>query len=186
MVKKKKQHYVNNKDFLAAMIVFRDGVIEAKANDDGRPRVPHYVGECLMKIAVHLSHKPNFSGYTYKEDMISDGIENCLLYIDNFDPEKSSNPFAYFTQIIYYAFLRRIAKEKKVLYTKLKYTEESYALNMNNSTQEGDTTDYSPPSKVSEWSNEYVDNFIEAFEENKRKKKINKDTTPIDQLINDE
>jgi hypothetical protein len=68
----------------------------------------------------------------------------------------------------------------------LKYTEESYALNMNNSTQEGDTTDYSPPSKVSEWSNEYVDNFIEAFEENKRKKKINKDTTPVDQLINDE
>tara|TARA_R110000868_G_scaffold61067_3_gene185802 strand:- start:141 stop:701 length:561 start_codon:yes stop_codon:yes gene_type:complete len=186
MAKKKKQHYVNNKDFLAAMIIFRDAVIEEKAKDGPRPRVPHYVGECLMKIAVHLSHKPNFSGYTYKEDMISDGIENCLQYIDNFNPEKSSNPFAYFTQIIYYAFLRRIAKEKKVLYIKLKYTEESFIMNTNNSTQEGDMTDYSPPGKVSEWSNEYVDNFIEQFEENKRKKKINKDTTPVDLLINDE
>ena len=182
--KKRKQHYVNNPDFLAAMIIFRNAVIEAKENNRERPRVPHYVGECLMKIAVHLSHKPNFSGYTYKEDMISDGIENCLLYIDNFDPEKSSNPFAYFTQIIYYAFLRRIAKEKKVLYTKLKYTEESFALNMNKTTQHGDTSNYSPPSKVNEWSNEYVDNFIEQFEETVRKKKLNKDTTPIDLLIN--
>ena len=183
---KKKQHYVNNKDFLAAMIEFRDSVIDAKKANNERPRIPHYIGESLMKIAVHLSHKPNFSGYTYKEDMISDGIENCLLYIDNFDPEKSKNPFAYFTQIIYYAFLRRIAKEKKVLYTKLKYTEESFALNTTNSTQDGDSQEYIPPGKVSEWSNDYVDNFIEQFEETKRKKKINKDTTPVDQLINDE
>ena len=178
--KKRKKHYVNNPDFLEAMIKFRSSVIEANESGKERPRVPHYIGECLMKIAVNLSHKPNFSGYTYKEDMISDGIENCLQYIDNFNPEKSQNPFAYFTQIIYYAFLRRLAKEKKVLYTKLKYTEESYALNMNKSTQEGDTSDYSPPGKVGEWSNEYVDNFIEQFEETKRKKKINKDTTPVD------
>ena len=118
--KKRKKHYVNNPDFLEAMIKFRSSVIEANESGKERPRVPHYIGECLMKIAVNLSHKPNFSGYTYKEDMISDGIENCLQYIDNFNPEKSQNPFAYFTQIIYYAFLRRIAKEKKVLYTKLK------------------------------------------------------------------
>jgi hypothetical protein len=183
MAAKKKRHYVNNPDFLAAMVKFRDAVIESKENGGERPRVSHYVGECLMKIAVNLSHKPNFSGYTYKEDMISDGIENCLLYIDNFDPEKSNNPFAYFTQIIYYAFLRRIAKEKKVLYTKLKYTEESITLNNINTTQDGDNSDYSPPGKVSEWSNEYVDNFIEQFEETKRKKKINKDTTPIDIII---
>jgi len=181
----KKKHYVNNKDFLAAMIDFREKVIEANEKGSTRPRVPHYIGECLMKIAVNLSHKPNFSGYTYKEDMISDGIENCLQYIDNFNPEKSQNPFAYFTQIIYYAFLRRITKEKKVLYTKLKYTEESYALNMNNSTQEGDDNDYAPPGKVNEWSNEYVDNFIEQFEETKRKKRVISQSTPIDSLLKD-
>jgi DNA-directed RNA polymerase specialized sigma subunit len=182
---KKKRHYVNNKDFLDAMVLFRDKVIEASKKGKSRPRVPHYIGECLMKIAVNLSHKPNFSGYTYKEDMISDGIENCLQYIDNFDPEKSKNPFAYFTQIIYYAFLRRIAKEKKVLYTKLKYSEESYILNTNKSTQEGDDTEYTPPGKVSEWSNEYVDNFIEQFEETKRKKRITQNT-PVDVILKDD
>ena len=182
---KKKQHYVNNKDFLEAMIVFRDKVISAREVDKKSPRVPHYIGECLMKIAVNLSHKPNFSGYTYKEDMISDGIENCLQYIDNFYPEKSKNPFAYFTQIIYYAFLRRIAKEKKVLYTKLKYSEESYILNTNKSTQDGDDSDYAPPGKVSEWSNEYVDNFIEQFEETKRKKRVTQNT-PVDVILKDE
>ena len=181
--KKKSKPYVNNKEFLEKMIEYRDSIREAEKNGDPRPRVPTYIGSCIMKIATHLSHKPNFINYTFREEMISDGIENCLQYIDNFNPEKSQNPFAYFTQIIYYAFLRRIAKEKKVLYTKLKYTEESYALNMNKSTQEGDTSDYSPPGKVGEWSNEYVDNFIEQFEETKRKKKINKDTTPVDIII---
>ena len=106
--KKKKEHYVNNKEFLAAMVDFRNNVQLAEKNGDERPRVTPYIGECLMKIAVHLSHKPNFINYTFKEEMISDGIENCLQYIDNFNPEKSQNPFAYFTQIIYYAFLRRI------------------------------------------------------------------------------
>src|SRR6056300_327362 len=165
-VKKKRvrQNYVDNKAFLAAMIEFRESVIHAKEKGLPRPVVPTYVATCIMKIATHLAHKPNFMNYSFREEMVSDGIENCLQYIDNFNPEKSKNPFAYFTQIIYYAFLRRIAKEKKVLYTKLKYTEESYALNMNKSTQEGDTSDYSPPGKVGEWSNEYVDNFIEQFE----------------------
>ena len=80
----------------------------------------NYIGECILKIANNLSHKPNFSNYTYKDDMILDGIENCILYIHNFDPEKSNNPFAYFTQIIFYAFLRRIGKEKKQAYVKNK------------------------------------------------------------------
>jgi hypothetical protein len=116
----KVKHYVNNEHFLEKMVVFRAAVKEAKESNGERPRVPEYIGECLFKIATHLARKPNFANYTFKEDMVSDGIENCLLYIDNFDPEKSKNPFAYFTQIIYYAFLRRIQKEKKHLYIKYK------------------------------------------------------------------
>ena len=69
----------------------------------------------VFKIANGLSYRPNFINYTYRQEMISDGIENCLQYIHNFDPEKSKNPFAYFTQIIYYAFIRRIQKEKNNL-----------------------------------------------------------------------
>ena len=111
--KKKKPHYVNNKQFLEAMIEWKGHVAEAESNDEPRPQVTNYIGECFLKIANHLSYRPNFINYTYRDEMISDGIENCLQYIDNFNPEKSKNPFAYFTQIIYFAFVRRITKEKK-------------------------------------------------------------------------
>jgi hypothetical protein len=111
--KKKKPHYVNNKEFLAAMVEWKGEVASAEAAGEPKPRVTNYIGECFLKIANHLSYRPNFINYTYKEEMISDGIENCLQYINNFNPEKSSNPFAYFTQIIYFAFIRRITKEKK-------------------------------------------------------------------------
>ena len=111
--KKKKPHYVNNKQFLEAMIEWKAAVAEAEENDEPRPQVTNYIGECFLKIANHLSYRPNFINYTYRDEMISDGIENCLQYMSNFDPEKSKNPFAYFTQIIYFAFVRRITKEKK-------------------------------------------------------------------------
>ena len=110
---KKKVHYVNNKEFLAAIVERKRLIKEAEDSDGVTPQVSNYLGECILKIANHLSYRPNFINYTYKEEMISDGIENSLQYIDNFDPEKSKNPFAYFTQIIYFAFVRRITKEKK-------------------------------------------------------------------------
>lgn len=126
MVKgKNTEYYVNNKELLEAMTAYRERVIYAKEHGKKKPRVSNYVGECFLKIATHLSYKPNFVNYPFREDMICDGIENCLQYIDNFDPEKSTNPFAYFTQIIYYAFLRRIQKEKKQLEIKQKILDHS-------------------------------------------------------------
>ena len=124
-MKKKTEYYVNNKEFLEAITIYRNSVIKAREEEDPRPRVPNYIGECFLKIATHLSYKPNFVNYMFREDMICDGIENCLQYIDNFDPEKSKNPFAYFTQIIYYAFLRRIQKEKKQMEIKNKILEKT-------------------------------------------------------------
>jgi hypothetical protein len=117
-------HYVNNADFLAAIKEYKKQVLEAEESGQPKPQVSNYIGECILKIANHLSYKPNFINYSYKDDMILDGIENCIQYIDNFDPNKSSNPFAYFTQIIYYAFLRRIAKEKKQSYIKNKLIKD--------------------------------------------------------------
>ena len=111
--KKKTEHYVDNKVFLEEMKKYRKKVLSARKRNRKDPPINDYIGECFLKIANHLSYRPNFINYTYKEDMISDGIENCLTYVANFDPEKSNNPFAYFTQIIYYAFIRRIQKEKK-------------------------------------------------------------------------
>ena len=125
MAKKKSEHYVNNKELLAALIDYRADVAVAKAKDLPKPRISNYLGECFLKIATHLSYKPNFVNYMFREDMISDGIENCVQYIHNFDPEKSRNPFAYFTQIIHYAFLRRIQKEKKQLEIKTKIIERT-------------------------------------------------------------
>ena len=123
--KAKSEHYVNNKEFLAALIKYREDVEIAKLRDKPKPVIPRYIGECFLKIANHLSFKPNFVNYMFKEDMISDGIENCVQYIHNFNPEKSQNPFAYFTQIIHYAFLRRIQREKRQLEIKNKILEKS-------------------------------------------------------------
>ena len=123
--RKRSDHYVNNKEFLAALIKYREDKEIAEIQGKPKPPIPRYIGECFLKIAKHLSFKPNFVNYMFKEDMISDGIENCVQYIHNFNPEKSQNPFAYFTQIIHYAFLRRIQREKRQLEIKNKILERS-------------------------------------------------------------
>jgi len=123
--RKRSEHYVNNKEFLAAIIAYKDQIALAEIQGKPKPVIPRYIGECFLKIANHLSFKPNFVNYMFKDDMVCDGIENCVQYINNFNPEKSSNPFAYFTQIIHYAFLRRIQKEKKQLEIKSKILERS-------------------------------------------------------------
>ena len=125
ITKKKSEHYVNNKEFLAAMVEYKKIVNKAKRDKLKNPPVPDYIGECFLKIANHLSYRPNFINYTYRDDMISDGIENCLTYLNNFNPDKSNNPFAYFTQIIYYAFVRRIQKEKKQVIIKQRMIQEA-------------------------------------------------------------
>ena len=141
MKKKVTQHYVDNKKFLEAMVIYRDKVNNAKENNRTKPDVTNYIGECFLKIANHLSNRPNFINYTYRDDMISDGIENCLQYMDNFNPEKSTNPFAYFTQIIYYAFIRRIQKEKKQTLVKQKMIANAGVENIMDQL-EGDDSQY--------------------------------------------
>ena len=145
MPRKKSEHYVNNKELLQALIVYREKVAHAKENDLPKPRITNYLGECFLKIATHLSYKPNFVNYMFRDDMISDGIENCVQYIHNFDPEKSRNPFAYFTQIIHYAFLRRIQKEKKQLDIKTKIIERSgfdEVMHVDDNAMSGSSSDY--------------------------------------------
>tara|TARA_B100000745_G_scaffold111247_1_gene71500 strand:+ start:887 stop:1444 length:558 start_codon:yes stop_codon:yes gene_type:complete len=139
MAAKQKPHYVNNKEFLAAMIEWNATFDLEKG--DVVPPVTNYIAECFLKISTHLSYRPNFINYTYRDEMISDGIENCLQYVKNFDPEKSKNPFAYFTQIIYYAFLRRIQKEKKQTHVRNEMiSKQDYQAF---TTMDGDDTDYS-------------------------------------------
>ena len=126
----RQKNYINNADFHRALVEYHELCEKAKQSKQPKPNIPNYLGECWMKIAEGLAQKPNFRDYPHKEEMIGDGIENCLMYFENFDT-KYKNPFAYFTQIIYYAFLRRIAKEKKQLYVKYKATVQVGVLDEN-------------------------------------------------------
>jgi hypothetical protein len=162
-------HYVDNKLLLAACIEYREAVQLSKKNGTEKPRIPNYIGKCMLMIAQRLSYKPNFINYSYREEMISDGIENCISYIDNFDPTKSNNPFAYFTQIIYYAFLRRIQKEKKQLYIKHKVLGNSLLMNTLIEQGEGDDGEFTP--SYIDMENENMNDFIISFEEGLDKKK---------------
>lgn len=114
MTKKKRPvHYVNNKEFLDALVQYKKDCATAKERGEQRPQIPRYIGECFLQIATRFGFQGNYANYSYKEELISDAVENMSRYILNFDPEKSTNPFAYFTQITYYAFLRRIKIEKR-------------------------------------------------------------------------
>ena len=139
--KKAKVHYVDNKKFLEAIVERKEQLKDAEEADESKPQISNYLGECILKIANHLSYRPNFINYTYRDDMISDGIENCLQYMNNFNPEKSTNPFAYFTQIIYYAFIRRIPKEKKQTLVKQKLIQNAGVENIMDRL-EGDDAQY--------------------------------------------
>ena len=174
MAKVKPIHYVDNEKFLKEMIIYKRGFDEAKEKDELPPMISEYLGECFMKIAQRLSFRPNFINYAFKDDMISDGIENCIQYIKNFNPEKSSNPFAYFTQIIYYAFIRRIQKEKKQLYIKYKTMESTPSLseNVELSANDSDKGYNQETLNTDQKANMY--NFIKNFEDAKAAKSVAK------------
>jgi hypothetical protein len=173
--------YVNNADFLVAIKDYKEKVKHAEENGLPKPIVSNYIGECILKIATHLSYKPNFINYSYKDDMILDGIENCIHYIDNFDPSKSSNPFAYFTQIIYFAFLRRISKEKKQSYIKGKLIQD----------MSFESFDIQEHDEDGHYHNAYIDfmqnnsNYDDSFV-TKKKEKVAKKKASLDDFIGEE
>ena len=168
--KKTKRNYINNAEFLEAVKDYKKLCLEAEDSGDDAPRIPNYIGECIFKISTRLASRPNFSGYTYKDDMISDGLENAIQALGNFDPEKSSNPFAYFTQIIWYAFLRRIDKEKKQMYIKHKVIENSVIHGTAVEKNDGDSGD----AAFIDLNNDYMNNFVQNFEDTMERKKIAK------------
>lgn len=174
-------HYVDNKKFYDAIVQYRAAIADALLHNKPKPQIPEYIGECILMIASRLATKPNFANYSYREDMVADGIENCICYIDNFDPAKSDNPFAYFTQIIYFAFLRRLQKEKKQLYIKHKSMENSYIFH--------DTYDMDDDDKLI-MADYMIDNqaaydVIKSFESDIQKKK-KKRKVGIEKFVEDD
>jgi DNA-directed RNA polymerase specialized sigma24 family protein len=162
------KNYVNNGEFLIAIVDYKALCGEARTNGLAKPQIPNYIGDCILQISRRLASKPNFAGYSYKDEMISDGLENAIQALDNFDPNKSTNPFAYFTQIIWFAFLRRIEKEKKQLYIKHKVIEHSIvtesAVGSDNSGDSLEMTNI-------EFANDYMNDFVRAYEKKIDEKK---------------
>ena len=170
MTKKAKQseHYVNNKEFTAAVAEHNAAVVLAKEEGRTPPQMSNYIGECIYKISTRLSTRPNFINYTYRDEMICDAIENCIQYIRNFNIEKSNNAFAYITQICYYAFLRRIQKEKKQVFIKQQIisdiTQDTFE------TIDGDTTGMHNTNV--EWMQEHMNHVQYEPRKSKRKKPL--------------
>ena len=163
---KQNEHYVNNKEFTQAVAEFNEKVKLAESKGKTPPQMSNYIGECIYKIATRLSTRPNFINYTYRDEMICDAIENCIQYIGNFNVEKSNNAFAYITQICYYAFLRRIQKEKKQVFIKqqmtMDITQDTFE------TIDGDTTGMTNTNV--EWMQENMTQVQYEPRKSKRKK----------------
>lgn len=176
-------HYVDNKKLYQAIVEYKQLVLDKEAAGQPKPPIPSYIGHCMLMIASRLSLKPNFVNYSYREEMISDGIENCICYFDNYNPARSDNPFAYFTQIIYFAFLRRIQKEKKQLYIKHKSLENSYLMDELVEHGDQDDIDFRPSFMAIE--NENTSDFVRAFETNLDKKR-KKRKQGVERFIEDE
>jgi hypothetical protein len=176
-------HYIDNKTFYEAIKKYRESIQVAEQDNKPKPRVPNYIGECILLIANRLATKPNFINYSYRDEMIADGIENCVMYIDNFDPDKSTNPFAYFTQIIYFAFLRRIQKEKKHLYIKHQVYKNSVVTDEMFYMQDGD--DFDGQNMESFIDNEKMNDFIKSFEEGLEKKRKPSQKTGLEQYFDE-
>jgi len=174
-------HYVDNKKLLQELTIHHELVKKAKAEGTQKPRISDYVGECILLIAKKLCNRPNCMNYPFKEEMIGDGIENCLMYIDNFDPAKSSNPFAYITQIVYFAFVRRITKEKRHLYTKHKLIQNSMI--HNDHIQQSEWNEHT---EQIYFENEHMNEFVKSYEEAIINKKKDKQKIGIEHFIEED
>jgi DNA-directed RNA polymerase specialized sigma24 family protein len=162
----KVKNYINNKTLYESMVEYKEKLKISEDNDIVKPQISNYIGQSIMLICNNLAKKPNFSGYTYKQDMISDAIIDCVAAVDKFDPSRTNNPFAYFTQIAWHAFLRRLQKEKKQTYIKHKNYENSYLMN---DLWEGD---FNVQMLSNEYSNELVKSYENKLTDDKKKVKL--------------
>lgn len=151
---KKKVNYINNKTLYGAMIHYKNEVQQTLLEGKSKPQVPRYIGESIILICNNLAKKPNFSGYTYKDDMIADAMIDCIAAVNNFNPDKTNNPFAYFTQIAWNAFIRRIYKEKKQTYIKHKNFENLYLMDEL----------YAGESNIQLGTNDYSNEVVKSYE----------------------
>lgn len=179
-------HYIDNKALYAAIVTYRNECTLAKLEGRPRPRMPEYIGGCILKIATRLSRSHNFIKYPFREDMISDGVENALLYFDSFNPEKSKNPFSYFTQGIYFAFLKRIYEERKEMYVKYKSMREHIDEGVASFGEQDSGDEFEIGGDD---NNEFINDFVKRFEESlakRREKRVPKPKKGVEIFMEDD
>ena len=164
-------HYVDNVKFYQACLAYRNAVIAAEEAGKPKPKIPDYIGSCLLKIATKLSYSRNFINYPYREEMVGDGVENCILYFHNFDPIKYNNPFAYFTTTVYYAFLRRIHREKKQLYVKHKVMMNQIDEGLADNIEGENDSDFGLEIDKKMTDNNFMNEFVNNFEEKAKQRR---------------
>lgn len=171
-------YYVDNKRFYDACLNHYNKVQTAKEQSKPNPQISNYIGECLMKIAQKMTESSHFRGYDFKEDMIGDAIENCILYFNNFDPIKYKNPFSYFSQICYFAFLRRIGKERDRIYNQYKLSKNARFVNNDSihNIYDEDTDQFIPYETEDTVA---MQTFVEKYEKAVKKRKAKKDDNEI-------
>ena len=169
----KAKNYINNKTLYTSMVEHRTKLELAKREEKPKPQVSNYIGQSILLICNNLAKKPNFSGYTYKQDMISDGIIDCIAAVDNFNPDRTNNPFAYFTQIAWNAFIRRIHKEKKQTYIKHKNFENSFLMNQL----------WTDAENIHLKANEYSDEVVRSYENKLTIAKKNSKLSGVEKFI---
>lgn len=169
-------HYVNNKEMLNAFIEYHAKYQKAKEEGLPPPKLPDYIGRCFMKIAERFSHHASFVNYPYRDEMIADAIENCVMYAHDFDPSRGTNPFAYFTQVTWNAFIRRINKENKNKYITYKshqmqslYSGLSEGGHAGMTSEEGSSTTHPPQDLY-----DNITSYIDDYESKQKQKRIDK------------
>jgi len=181
---KASRNYVDNSKLFESFLEWYAAKDVAKEKGLSEPEPPKYISECIVLIPTRLASKGNFSGYSFKDDMIGDAIENIVQYYRNFNPEKSKNPFAYFTQIAYYAFLRRIIREKRQSYIKHKLIQNSDILNSIITQEHDDSSDYHV--SIIETMKMNLRPELEEYFEGKKPPKKSKKLKSIEDLLEDE
>ena len=178
------RHYVSNKQFLEAMKARRIAVQEALAAGRPKPKISDYIGLCILQIANNLGKKRNFARYGYKEEMISDAVVVCMNYLDNFNPDVSSNPFSYFTQVCNYAFINRITAEKEEQYIKYRSTLDTITSGELATDEDLDNSHLFDNIKL---ETQYMEDFVEDFERKKQKTDLQKlnEKTGLERFFDD-
>jgi DNA-directed RNA polymerase specialized sigma24 family protein len=187
MANSTKTHYVDNRKLYEALVEWQKLLRDAEKKKLPKAQLPDYVAECMVKMANRLSQKAGFVNYTYKEDMVGDALESCLRYIHNFDPERSTNAFAYITQIIHNAFIRRIQKEQKQLYVKMKIVDQSdFADSYERQDHDSGHYNNSYVTYLQENMGDVISKFENWKEGKKSKASAKKNTASLNALFEDE